>query len=172
MYWRTPAPVDDVEDETFGHLWDDYDDLGSLPLDGWMFRTDPRDRGAQDGWQDVGYDDSRWAMVSIGRHWETQRGEYDGVAWYRRQMGIPETAAGRDVYLWFGAVDESAWVYLDGKLIGEHDVGESGWDQRFRVKLPSSVVPGRHVLAVKVLDRTQKGGIWKPIKLAAAKVEE
>lgn len=168
----TPAPVGDVEEATFGHLWDDHDDLGSLPLDGWMFRTDPRDRGEQDGWHDAGYDDSRWAMVSIGQHWETQRGEYDGVAWYRRQIEIPETAGGRDVYLWFGAVDESAWVYLDGKLIGEHDVGEAGWDQRFRVKLPSSVGPGRQVLAVKVLDRTLKGGIWKPIKLAAERVEE
>jgi len=63
-------------------------------------------------------------------------------------------------------VDESAWVYLDGTLIGAHDEGESGWDRRFRIDLPPDASPGPHVLAIKVLDRALKGGVWKGVKWA------
>ncbi|HJN16166.1 MAG TPA: beta galactosidase jelly roll domain-containing protein, partial [Armatimonadota bacterium] len=160
------AAPETVEEKTFGHLWDDYEDLGSLPNEGWAFRTDPNDIGERNGWHEPRYNDSRWRLVEIGNWWEPQRGDYDGTAWYRRSIELPDAVEGRDAYLWFGAVDESAWVYLDGALIGEHDVGEDGWDKRFRIQLPPSVKPGRHVLVVKVLDRTLKGGIWKPIKIA------
>ena len=51
----------------------------------------------------------------------------------------------------------------------QHDEGEAGWNQRFRIDLPSGAQPGKHLLAVRVLDRTLKGGIWKPVKVAARK---
>ena len=150
---------------TFGDLWDAYEDLGSLPTEGWLFRTDPRDGGEASGWHQPGFNDSRWQLIRIADWWEPQLGAYDGVAWYRRSIDLPAGAT----CLWFGAVDESAWVYLDGKLIGAHDEGESGWDRRFRIDLPREVGLGRHVLAVKVLDRALKGGIWKSVKMARPK---
>jgi hypothetical protein len=150
---------------TFGDLWTVYEDLGSLPTEGWLFHTDPKGQGEASGWQQPGLNDSRWQMVRTAEWWEPQIGPYDGVAWYRRTIDIPTGTT----CLWFGAVDESAWVYLDGELVGQHDEGESGWDQRFRIDLPANLTPGNHMLAVKVLDRTLKGGIWKSIKLARRK---
>ena len=151
---------------TFGDLWAKYEDLGSLPTQGWLFHIDARKEGEDKGWYLPTFDDSRWTLIDIGEWWEPQRGDHDGVAWYRRQIDLPPSVAGRRCVLWFGAVDESAWVYLDGRLIGQHDVGETGWDQRFSIDLPAGVTPGQHLLAVKVLDRALMGGIWKPIKLA------
>ena len=147
---------------TFGDLWTTYEDLGSLPTEGWLFRTDPPDRGEANGWHLAGFNDSRWQLIRLADWWEPQLGPYDGAAWYRRTVDLPAGAT----CLWFGAVDESAWVYLDGTLIGSHDEGESGWDRRFRIDLPPDASPGPHVLAIKVLDRALKGGVWKGVKWA------
>jgi len=150
---------------TFGDLWTAYEDLGSLPTEGWLFRTDPQDRGESNGWHRPGLDDSRWQLIRLADWWEPQLGAYDGVAWYRRSLDLPAGAT----CLWFGAVDESAWVYLDGALIGAHDEGESGWDRRFRIDLPPDTLPGKHLLSIKVLDRALKGGVWKAVKTARPK---
>jgi hypothetical protein len=40
------------------------------------------------------------------------------------------------------------------------------WDRRFRIDLPPDASPGPHVLAIKVLDRALKGGVWKGVKWA------
>jgi Domain of unknown function (DUF4838)/Beta-galactosidase second all-beta domain len=166
---RSQPGYDDAA--TFGDLWTTWEDLGSLPTDGWAFHTDARNEGDRKGWGQPTFDDSRWPLVDIGEFWEVQRGEYDGVAWYRRVIDLPEAVGKGGCVLWFGATDESAWVYLDGKPIGAHDEGEVGWDRRFRIDLPAGVTPGPHLLAVKVLDRALMGGLWKSIKLARPKAE-
>jgi hypothetical protein len=66
------------------------------------------------------------------------------------------------VQLAFGACDESADVYLNGERVGGHDQGEVGWDQPFAVDLTGKLRAGANELAVRVLDRTGPGGIWKP----------
>jgi hypothetical protein len=68
----------------------------------------------------------------------------------------------------FGAVDESAWVYLNGEFAGEHDIGEAGWDKPFGIDVTKAIQPGANVLAVRVLDRVLGGGIWKPVELLGA----
>lgn len=46
----------------------------------------------------------------------------DGVGWYRRQITVPAERKGQRVFLRFGAVDQEATVWLDGKRIGENKV--------------------------------------------------
>ena len=54
--------------------------------------------------------------------------------------------------------------------IGEHDIGDGGWDQRFEIPLGDAVKIGEtNVLTVRVRDRGNYGGIWKSVKLVAAK---
>ncbi len=79
-------------------------------------------------------------------------------------------AKAHELALSFGAVDESAWVYLNGRQIGEHDIGGGGWDKRFEIPLGDAVKIGAsNILTVRVRDRSNYGGIWKSVKLAAAK---
>ena len=42
---------------------------------------------------------------------------------YRRDFTVPESFAGKRVFLHFGAVDQTCTVYLNGKLLGEHAGG-------------------------------------------------
>lgn len=156
---------------TFGALWKSHDFVADLPKT-WKFRQDPNDVGLAEKWCAAGVADADWQQINIGEWWEPQGIHYDGIAWYRVRFQVPESAEGRKLALSFGAVDESAWVYLNGKEIGKSDLGELGWDKRFEIALPADVTSdAENVLAVRVWDRTAYGGIWKSIKLVAEKAK-
>lgn len=52
--------------------------------------------------------------------------------WYRRVLEIPEAWAGRRVLLHFGAVDQSAEVYLNGAKVCRHDGGYTPFSAELR----------------------------------------
>ena len=154
---------------TFGDLWDTYEEVGPVPVK-WKFRTDPKEAGERERWFAANHDDSGWQEIDIGDWWEPQGVVYDGIAWYRVRLPIPAATKGRKLHLFLGAVDESAWVYVNGKLAKEHDLGEYGWKTRFSVELTDRVKAGEEsLIAVRVLDRVNYGGIWKSVKLVAEK---
>ena len=107
-----------------------------------------------------------WSSIEIGQFWEEQGWNYDGYAWYRRTISLDDMPAGK-IQIAFAACDESADVYLNGERIGGHDVGESGWDQPFSIDITGKLHAGANKLAVRVLDRTGPGGIWKPAAIFA-----
>jgi hypothetical protein len=87
---------------------------------------------------------------------------------------VPAELAGKKAILSFGAVDEEAWVYLNGELVGEHTTASTGgtvdmiWDKPFEVPLPGLRPGEENVIAVRVTDTTLAGGIYKPVKLYVA----
>ena len=142
----------------------------------WLFRTDPQDVGRNEGWAKADASDDGWRAIPININWEqTWVGAYDGVAWYRTHFKAPAELAGKKAVLSFGGVDEEAWVYVNGELVGEHSTASTGktvddiWDKPFDVPVPN-LKPGEdNVLAVRVNDTTLAGGIFKPVKLYVAK---
>lgn len=141
--------------------------LTKLPLQ-WHFRRDPEDAGVSAGFHRPDLDDSQWRELRTDQAWEKQGIDYDGFAWYRVRFDVDGVPPGSKAYLLFGAVDESAWVYLNGHLVGEHDLGEAGWDRPFAVEVTSWLQKGANCVAVRVLDRVLAGGIWKPVELVAS----
>ena len=135
--------------------------LVDLTTPGWMFRPDPDNIGVAEKWFDAKATAPDWSPIEIGQFWEEQGWDYDGYGWYRRTIALDATPEGK-VQVAFGACDESADVYLNGERVGGHDVGESGWDQPFSVDLTGKLHAGANELAVRVLNRTGPGGIWKP----------
>ncbi|HIE52044.1 MAG TPA: DUF4838 domain-containing protein, partial [Armatimonadetes bacterium] len=64
--------------------------LADLTGPGWKFHLDPEDVGVQEGWFREDWDDSDWTNIEAGRPWEDQGyPDYDGFAWYRRQVELP-----------------------------------------------------------------------------------
>ena len=49
--------------------------------------------------------------------------EFMNCVWYRRNLTIPQSFAGKQVLLHFGAVDYHARVYVNGQFAGEHKGG-------------------------------------------------
>ena len=135
-----------------------------LPQEGWRFHTDPMENGHHRGWFDPAFDDSKWKQLKIGV-WETQGYHgYDGIAWYRLRFTMPPKSECAAVEIHFGAVDETAWVWLNGKFIGQHDIGIAGWDRPFDLNITDEINwDGENVLTVRVEDTAAAGGIWKPV---------
>lgn len=142
----------------------------ALPETGWKFRTDPKQEGHLKNFFAPGFDDSQWQAIKIG-HWEGQGApDYDGVAWYRIRFSMPEKIDSNAVEIAFGAVDEAAWVWLNGEYLGCHDLGLEGWDQPFEVDCRKEIRWGaENVLVVRVLDSGAAGGIWKPVRVDVLK---
>ena len=141
-----------------------------LPQEGWSFRTDPMGNGHHKGWFKPGFNDSKWKKLKIGV-WENQGYHgYDGIAWYRIKFTMPQKSECNAVEIHFGAVDEAAWVWLNGKYVGQHDAGLIGWDKPFDLNITDEINwGGENVLAVRVEDTVAAGGIWKPVVINLVK---
>ena len=154
-----------------GKLLKKYDKISNLPLT-WNFRLDPENVGEKQRWYSERISGKDWKKIKIGKHWENQGVNYDGMAWYRTAIRIPKLLAGRKIVLYFMAVDEKAWVYVNGKFAGGHYEGDIGklWTEPFAIDITRFVKPGETCdIAVKVHDSSAAGGIWKPVYLLAEK---
>ena len=144
----------------------------SVPLaqTGWKFRPDPLEDGHHKGWFKPDFKDAKWKEISL-TVWEKQGYEgYDGIAWYRLRFKMPPKTECKAVEIHFDAVDESAWVWLNGKYVGQHDVGPSGWNQPFDLDITREIQwGGENLLTVRVEDTMAAGGIWKPVKINIVK---
>jgi hypothetical protein len=147
----------------------------------WSFRLDPDNQGTALGWPNTTPEVfRRWDRMPTNGNWETPHrhyphptpetraltANYDGIAWYATTVEIPADWQNRDVFLYFGAVDESCWVFVNGQTAGEHVFRErNDWTTPFTIPI-SSVVDWsrpRQAIIVKVEDRAGAGGIWKPV---------
>jgi hypothetical protein len=142
-----------------------------LALDGWRFQTDAGQIGHTQKWFAPTFNDAAWKPIKIGKSWEEETGDtYDGVAWYRTTFKLPEKPAQVGTDLVFDSVDESAWVWINGQFVGQHDIGPDGWNQRFAMDVSPFLKWGEdNQITVRVLDRMFAGGIYKPVYLEVLK---
>lgn len=137
------------------------------------FQTDPDNQGEREGWFQNKFSDFQWPKLRLTEFWEDQGfGEpapdgYDGHAWYRIPLGaIPAKYEGYRITLHFGAVDESCWVWVNGKKVGEvlYDAKKdpNGWITPRSFDITDAVNFNKpNLIAVRVLDTSGKGGLWK-----------
>jgi beta-galactosidase/beta-glucuronidase len=140
--------------------------LAVLP-DVWRFRIDPYGVGLMQDWNDINIVDSGWPTIrTLSGVWSEQGlRTYKGVAWYRTTVTLPAQHDGK-VMLWFGAVDEDATVWVNGKEVGKKpDKNESN---PFEFDVTSAIKPGQpNVVAVRAVnqsvDELGTGGIMKVV---------
>ena len=139
----------------------------ALPADGWKLKFDSGMNGHALKWFDPAMKDADWTPVSIGKFWDDFgfKGK-TGIGWYRGRFTLPEKPRMNAVELGFGAVDETAWVWINGEYAGQHDIGPNGWDVPFRLDITPFLKWGaENQITVRVLNTAQGGGIWKPVTL-------
>ncbi|SEG31551.1 beta-galactosidase [Bryocella elongata] len=117
-----------------------------------------------DGAEEMTFDDAKWTTVTTPHTWNDvdsyrtiishsggDKGTYKGVGWYRKHFVLPQTMAGKHLYLEFEGMRQAGDIYLNGKAIGlyENGITAYGLDITDGVKLGEE-----NVLAVKVDNRT------------------
>lgn len=110
------------------------------------------------GWEQPGYDDSRWSNLVVPKPWEEQGlNSLDGTVWYRTTIELTEEQAGKDAILYLGKIDDCDTTYINGEKIGETCV----WDQDRKYTISGRLLkPGKNVIVVKVLDTGGAGGFY------------
>ena len=101
----------------------------------WLYRADPEDVGAAQGWWRNVAATGGWSPVTVPNAYNA--GDYSlaswngSVGWYRRDFTVPANAFARYVpasdrhwIIRFESIDYRASVWLNGRLIGSH-VGEN-----------------------------------------------
>jgi hypothetical protein len=135
----------------------------------WDFRVDPNDIGMIEQW----FASSKkmdWESISTKSDWTAQGYRYHGTAWYRisfslsEDKGVPPKAKRA---ILFEAIDGTAQVFLDGKLIGQQmEPAGKMWNKAFAIQLPENITCNAiHDLVVRVTKTHAAAGIWKPVAI-------
>jgi len=167
-YWREKARLDPSK-------------LSCLALgNAWRFRPDSLDVGVTEMWFAADLDDTGWATVrsDTGNGWEAQGfAGHHGYGWYRQRFTVTDELLRQDALrLFFGAVDEQAWVYINGQPAFEHSVATTGqpveilWTKPFSFDPRPLLKPGENNIAVRVHDTLGMAGVWKPVTLVWGEV--
>ncbi|MGG7213266.1 glycoside hydrolase family 2 TIM barrel-domain containing protein [Clostridium nigeriense] len=91
-------------------------------------------KGDQSGAEAVDFNDSSWRSLNLPHDWSiegdfTVEGEAEsgfllgGTGWYRKHFVVPEKYEGKEFTINFDGVYMNAEVYVNGKLVGEHNYG-------------------------------------------------
>lgn len=132
---------------------------------GWKFS-----HGDQPAAQAADFNDSNWLSVSIPHDWaiagpsipngdgNTGKLPWKGEGWYRRSVEIPETYAGKTVYLVFDGVMASPKVYVNGQLAGSWDYGYNS----FYLDITKLIQPGKKNLVAVHVDTRHHDSRWYP----------
>lgn len=76
---------------------------------------DPHDQGTDEAWYGPEHDRVEWRSQKIGQAWEQNGLDYDGIAWYARQL----LWRGETAYLFLADADDSATVWVDGEELAQ-----------------------------------------------------
>ena len=92
--------------------------------EGWRFWL-----GEVEGAGAVDYDDAAWQVVCAPHSVQLVPSEasgcrnYQGVCWYRKHFTVPADMNGKDIVVYFEAVMGKQQVYVNGRLVCEHQGG-------------------------------------------------
>jgi beta-galactosidase/beta-glucuronidase len=117
-----------------------------LELNGrWEFCTDPANSGLVERWYAPGkhFSDSitvpgAWQAQGVGKPKGPLRHQYEGVAWYRRGVTVPESWRSLSTVLRIGGAHRRTIAFVNGAEVGRHD----GFSAPFAFDISPVLLPG------------------------------
>jgi sialate O-acetylesterase len=127
-------------------------------------QRDEGNKGEALGYADPTHDASGWERMSLPQLWEGAGLRVDGVVWFRREVNLPPSLAGRELTLSLGAIDDHDTTYFNGVRVGATGAETPNPHAApRRYKVPGQLVrAGRNVIAVRVFDALGGGGFSGP----------
>jgi sialate O-acetylesterase len=114
------------------------------------------DPGTVAHWEKEPAEVAQWKTMTVPGKWELAGlPDYDGVAWFRKEVTLPEDWAGKELTLHLGAIDDRETTFFNGEQVGATDDSQKAREY----KIPAALVrAGRNVITVRVLDSGRGGG--------------
>ncbi len=112
-------------------------------------------------------DDSQWKTIQAPGHWENQGYQgFDGVAWYRKTIQLPQPMVGKPLKLSLGMIDDNDRTFVNGVKVGQ----TNGWqtERNYDIK-PEINRRSTMTISVQVHDTSGAGGMHgnaKQLKLS------
>jgi beta-glucuronidase len=106
----------------------------------------------------IEYDFDKSKSLQVPGDWNTQNPNlyyYEGTVWYRKKFDAPASQNTSRVFLYFGAVNYKAEVYLNGKKLGTHIGGFTP----FNFEITGQLKEKDNSLVVKVDNKRIKEGV-------------
>lgn len=148
----------------------------------WYFRKDVKNKGLSKAeCNPKTFPAAKWSKVDVpARLEETAVGPYLGYGWYTAVFDVRNDWQGRNIDVLVGAVDKQAWVYFNGKYIGEHTVKSEKvgvgvlYKEPFIVQVPAKLINagGKNLLQIKIHSDKGSSGIWKPVTIRPVESSE
>jgi sialate O-acetylesterase len=107
-------------------------------------------------WYDVDFTPRGWRQINIPGYWEDQGvKDLNGVVWYRREIELPRSMAGKTARVFLGRIVDADKLYINGKEVGATTYQ---YPQR-RYAVPAGLLhEGRNVFVIRVTNNSGKGG--------------
>ncbi len=122
--------------------------------------------GIDNKWISPSFDDSNWETIKVPSPWEDQGfNGYNGYAFYRKKVVIPQAHQGRMLYLYLGYIDDVDAVYINGHFLGSMGAFPPKYYTAYNAEriylIPENFIQfnQQNVIVVKVYDVQQEGGI-------------
>jgi sialate O-acetylesterase len=120
-------------------------------------------------WYELDYTPKGWRTINIPGYWEDQGiKDLNGVVWYRKEIDIPASMAGKPARVFLGRIVDADVLYINGKQVGATTYQ---YPQR-RYSIPADLLKqGKNLFVVRVTNNNGKGGFVpdKPYYLFSGK---
>ena len=109
-------------------------------------------------WATPDYNASAWKDVSVPGSIESRGMNIDGAVWFRTEVDLPATWAGKDANLYLGPITQNSVAFVNGTEIARQENNRRQWVFRSH-RIPGKLVQaGRNVIAVRIFNDIGPGG--------------
>ena len=121
---------------------------------------DSGNKGEALGYADPKTSTTDWPKMDLPKQFETAGLLIDGAVWFRKELEVPASWAGKDLVLNLPPIDDQDTTYFNGAKVGAigRETPNSYMVPRKYVVPGSLVRAGRNVIAVRVFDSAGEGG--------------
>ena len=106
----------------------------------WRAKLDANDPGMTGKWYASEFDDSKWTIMKLPKHYETAGlPGHDGPVWFRRAIDVHVGRGGKPIGLQLGAIDDMDMTFFNGHFLGGTET-PGFWTKQRVYKVPGDWV--------------------------------
>ena len=129
-------------------------------IDTFYKKVTAEDKGISGGvalWAEPGFDDSAWRTIPLPCKVQKLWPNVNGIYWFRKQINIPASWAGKDLTLCLGPIDDFDETYWNAEFVGSGRI----WNKAREYTVPGRMVKaGKTVICIRNTDDHGDGGLY------------